>query len=318
MKTLFRFFLLFLAIGLVGFCRLQRLEQKLAPDYREFISKVGYIISKEERRTFLELPDEKKPVFIEEFWRRRDPDPDTEENEFKIQYLNRVEMAGKLFRQLGRPGWLTDRGRMYILFGPPTARVIDSAGLIDTPPCRETWHYWEYPLIFLDEDCSGDFRLITSLGSAELTYMHEVNRAQDIMQSLLKRKKDDSSFRFDIGAKIDERTDSSLVARLILKIYYKTLSYIQEGELYFSRFDTVITITTQKGDILWSMEKATEVRLRENELGKMAKEHFRSEIPLLIKDANVLSRLGKESLRLRVTLSSQADNTRKSRSVPFK
>jgi hypothetical protein len=66
------------------------------------------------------------------------------------------------------------------------------------------------------------------------------------------------------------------------------------------------------------MEKATEVRLRENELGKMAKEHFRSEIPLLIKDANVLSRLGKESLRLRVTLSSQADNTRKSRSVPFK
>ena len=65
-------------------CHYYQLERKLDPDNAEFLSKVRYIIKPKERKIFLELPDTEKSDFIDEFWRRRDPDPDTEENEFKM------------------------------------------------------------------------------------------------------------------------------------------------------------------------------------------------------------------------------------------
>lgn len=63
----------------------------------EFLSKVRYIINKKERKIFLELPDSEKERFKDEFWERRDPDPETEENEFKMEYFNRIEKANDLF-----------------------------------------------------------------------------------------------------------------------------------------------------------------------------------------------------------------------------
>ena len=76
--------LFFISIMLVfPSCRYQRLKKELHPDDADFLSKVRYIITKEEEHLFLETPDSEKDKFRQEFWERRDPDPYTEENELK-------------------------------------------------------------------------------------------------------------------------------------------------------------------------------------------------------------------------------------------
>ena len=85
---------------------------------------VKYIITDEEREAFLKLSnDEERDAFIEQFWLRRDPTPDTPENEFKEEHYRRIAYANEHFAS-GIPGWRTDRGRIYIVFGP--ADEIDS------------------------------------------------------------------------------------------------------------------------------------------------------------------------------------------------
>src|SRR6185437_7283174 len=79
---------------------------------------VAYIITDEERKAFRTLQnDEEREQFIEQFWLRRDPSPDTEENEYKEEHYRRIAYANERFAS-GVPGWRTDRGRIYITFGP--------------------------------------------------------------------------------------------------------------------------------------------------------------------------------------------------------
>jgi GWxTD domain-containing protein len=128
MNKLLYSLLIILSLLLLLSCRLYQLERKLDPENAEFLSKVSYIITKEERKIFLELPDKEKEKFREEFWKRRDPDLETEENEFKTEYFKRLERAAEIFMGEGRPGWLTDRGRIYVLFGPPADRMTYPMG----------------------------------------------------------------------------------------------------------------------------------------------------------------------------------------------
>jgi GWxTD domain-containing protein len=88
--------------------------------YRRWVNEdVAYIITKDERRAFLALQtDEERENFIEHFWRRRDPNPDTEENEYREEYYERIAYANERFAS-GIPGWKTDRGRIYIAWGKP-------------------------------------------------------------------------------------------------------------------------------------------------------------------------------------------------------
>src|SRR6516162_11402263 len=80
---------------------------------------VAYIITDEERAAFKRLTtDEEREQFIEQFWLRRDPSPDSIENEFKEEHYRRIAYANENFAS-GIPGWKTDRGRIYIKFGPP-------------------------------------------------------------------------------------------------------------------------------------------------------------------------------------------------------
>jgi len=76
-------------------------------------------MTKVEKNIFNHLPDkESREDFIKDFWAKRDPDPETEENEFKTEFFRRIEYANQRFRE-GPPGWKTDRGRIYIYLGPP-------------------------------------------------------------------------------------------------------------------------------------------------------------------------------------------------------
>jgi GWxTD domain-containing protein len=101
------------------------LKHELGKTYKKWLSEdVAWIITDEERKAFMLLSnDEERDSFIEAFWQRRDPTPDTEENEFKEEHYRRIAYANEHFAA-GIPGWKTDRGHMYIVFGP--ADEIDS------------------------------------------------------------------------------------------------------------------------------------------------------------------------------------------------
>src|SRR6476661_1734838 len=96
------------------------LKQELSKPYKKWLDEdVAYIITDEERAAFRQLSnDEERDNFIEAFWQRRDPTPDTEENEYKEEHYQRIAYANEHFAA-GVPGWRTDRGRIYIVFGKP-------------------------------------------------------------------------------------------------------------------------------------------------------------------------------------------------------
>src|SRR5580700_5464900 len=101
------------------------LKIELSKVYKKWLNEdVVWIITDQERAAFKQLSnDEERDNFIEAFWQRRDPTPDTEENEYKEDHYRRIAYANEHFAA-GIPGWKTDRGRMYIMYGP--ADEVDS------------------------------------------------------------------------------------------------------------------------------------------------------------------------------------------------
>jgi GWxTD domain-containing protein len=113
----------------------KQLKHELSQDDKKWLDQdVRWIISDEEKKAFMQLSnEEEREQFIESFWDRRNPDPDSEDNEFKDEHYRRIEYADEHYAA-GMPGWLTDRGRIYIVFGPPDE--IDahpSGGSYDRP-----------------------------------------------------------------------------------------------------------------------------------------------------------------------------------------
>ena len=157
----------------------EKLRQEESVDYygKWLNEDVKYIISDEERSVFnaLTTPEEKEQ-FIEQFWFRRDPDPRSSENEFKTEHYRRIAYANEKFTS-GDPGWLTDRGKVYITWGPPAniisrptggayVRTIEEGGGTTTVYPYEKWsyHYIEglgpnIELEFVDPTESGEFKL---------------------------------------------------------------------------------------------------------------------------------------------------------------
>jgi len=122
----------------------QKKRGDLLPDlstpYRKWIDEdVVYIITDDERQAFERLTtDEEREHFIEQFWARRDPTPGTPENEFKAEHYRRIAYSNQHFNDdPATPGWASDRGRIYIVYGPPD-EIDDHSS--DNPPYQE-WLY---------------------------------------------------------------------------------------------------------------------------------------------------------------------------------
>ena len=156
----------------------KKLRQELETPYRKWLNEdVSYIITDEERAAFKRLQtDEEREQFIENFWLRRDPTPDTIENEFKEEHYRRIAYANEHYAS-GIPGWKTDRGRIYITYGPPD-EIEDhsSGGFYERPPeegggqtSTFPFQQWRYRYIdgignnviieFVDPTMSGEFRM---------------------------------------------------------------------------------------------------------------------------------------------------------------
>ncbi|MCA1629858.1 MAG: GWxTD domain-containing protein [Acidobacteria bacterium] len=156
-------------------------KPELKKVYKDWLSEdVAYIITDEERKAFKKLAtDEEREQYIEAFWRRRDPDPDTDENEYKEEYYERVAYANEHFAS-GIPGWKTDRGRIYIMFGKPDEKeshpaggsyqreIYEGGGNTSTYPF-EKWFYRYIEGVgsgveieFVDPTGSGEYRIARS------------------------------------------------------------------------------------------------------------------------------------------------------------
>jgi len=156
----------------------RNVKPELKKAYKDWLDKdVTYIITDEEKKAFKKLAtDDERERFIEEFWRRRDPDPDTDENEFKEEYYERIAYANENFAS-GIPGWKTDRGRIWIMYGKPDGRETHPmGGSYDRPSYEgggntstypfETWFYRYIPGVgsgieieFVDPTGSGEYRI---------------------------------------------------------------------------------------------------------------------------------------------------------------
>jgi GWxTD domain-containing protein len=137
-------------------------RDKLSPESKTFYRSARLIMTGQEDKIWKHLPDEdSRKEFIKDFWAKRDPDPDTEDNEYKRMFEARVAYANKRFRE-GGLGMNTDRGRIYIFLGPPDK--TEEYNSLGNPTAgnayRLWWIYYGYRLgiEFLDERGFGVFK----------------------------------------------------------------------------------------------------------------------------------------------------------------
>jgi len=156
----------------------KQLYKELATPYKKWLDEdVTYILSGDERKGFLQLQtNEEREQYIEAFWQRRNPDQDSPENVFKEEHYRRIAYANEHFGA-GVQGWRTDRGRMYITWGPPTSKESHVNGDYYQRPLAEgggdtkthAWEKWNYNYIealgsdvdleFVDPSGTNEFHL---------------------------------------------------------------------------------------------------------------------------------------------------------------
>ena len=135
------------------FTRQKALHNELSDTYKTWLNQdVVWIISDEEKKAFRNLSnDEERDAFIEQYWLRRNPDPDSQDNEFREEHYRRIAYANEHFAA-GKPGWKTDRGHIYIAYGKPDSidshpsggsyeRPMEEGGGETSTFPFEVWHY---------------------------------------------------------------------------------------------------------------------------------------------------------------------------------
>ena len=158
----------------------KELEKELSGPWKKWLNEdVVYIITDAEKKAFSQLKtDDERQQFVEAFWQRRDPTPDTEENEYKEEHYRRIAYANDHYAS-GIPGWKTDRGMIYIKFGPADEIESHPSGGTYNRPIEEgggetsTYPFedWTYRYIegvgsnikieFVDTTMSGEYKIST-------------------------------------------------------------------------------------------------------------------------------------------------------------
>jgi len=156
----------------------KELKQELKGPYKKWVDQdVHWIITDQELKAFKSLSnDEERDAFIEAFWQRRNPNPDSPENEFREEHYRRIEYANEHFAA-GKPGWKTDRGHIYIAYGKPDStdshpsggtydRPMDEGGGTTSTYPFEVWHYRyiegigeNIDIEFVDTCMCGDYHM---------------------------------------------------------------------------------------------------------------------------------------------------------------
>jgi GWxTD domain-containing protein len=279
-------------------CRFSRIEKDLSPEHGDFLSKVRYIITKKERKLFLNLPLFEKENFIKEFWKKRDPDPETEVNEFKERYFKRIEEANHLFKEGGTPGWLQDRGRIYILLGPPEGREQYPTGYTFDGRPMEIWYYGFYPIIFIDYSYIGDY---------ELYLLSAQHVAQLLKASIdLKPEVKMEGLIFDFDLNLEKLPGSKINVQI--KVPYKNIWLVERDDKLETILLLSLEVFSDSKKKVWDFNEEYSISLDQNEImGTLGKNYV---IPVDIE-------LSQGKYRMKILLENKTDGKKVKKTIKF-
>jgi len=195
LKSVVLFFLFFSEIVFISPFLL---SSDLPERYRKWLEEeVVYLITPKEKEVFLKLQsDRERDIFIEAFWKQRDPTPGTPRNEFREEHYRRLNYANQfLGRGTGKPGWKTDQGRIYIILGPPN-NIEKYEDLNGVYPAQVWFYYGDtryglpaaFNIIFYKKGGGGEYVLYSPSddGPQALVadYMYNARDARDAYQML--------------------------------------------------------------------------------------------------------------------------------------
>jgi GWxTD domain-containing protein len=158
-------------------------EEELPPNYREFLKLTRYIILPQEEEVFMQLTNNRdRDIFIETFWKQRDPTAGTPENEYKEEHIKRFRYANEhLGRGTPKEGWMTDMGKIYIILGPP-ASVESFEATQGLYPVR-VWYYYgdrekglpaHFGIVFFQRHGAGEFKLYDPVSDGPGSLLEQV------------------------------------------------------------------------------------------------------------------------------------------------
>lgn len=252
-------------------CFLRPALSSLDPESREFLSKVRYLIGKDERTAFLGLADpEDRKSFIEDFWRKRDPDPDTEVNEFKIEYFARIDGANFLFKEGTTPGWMSERGRLYITLGPPENRVTYPRGVTFYGKPTEVWYYGFFPVMFVDDNWTANYRLDPQ-SAAQIGEMTKT-------QVMLRPKVGSDSWMKDVLLEIQKAGPGE--ASVLVKLPYKDIWLNLDGDRMTTMLRLSVEATDAAGARAWQEEQSYPLSFSKDEFMKIRGETYLIKVPI--------------------------------------
>lgn len=275
-KTLFILFLIYSLILLS--CASYKLEKGADLESKEFFSIVRYIITKQERKTFLNLPSPERKNFIEEFWEKRDPDPDTEINEFKEEYFNRIEEANLLFKEGSTPGWLQERGRVFITLGPPDTRTTYPRGTSLYGKPTEIWYYGFFPVVFIDDNWTGYYKL----DPLSAQHIAEINKTQVDYRPKVPMGK----VVFDFNLNAEKVKEGEALFRV--EIPFKNIWLTEKENLLQTTLEVSMEVFNQDEKSIWQYKENYEVSLTEEDLVEFIDKKYLIKVSANIQPGNYI------------------------------
>jgi GWxTD domain-containing protein len=264
----------FIASVLLFSCSMGRMPKNLKPEEQEFFSYVRYIITGEERKIFLNLPPSERPRFIEEFWKRRDLDPETEVNEYKNEYLKRIEEAKHLFPEGGTSGWLTDRGRIYVLLGPPEQRESYPRGYSFYGVPMEIWRYGFYEMFFFDRRWNGNFEL----DAQNAMMIADINTAQMNLRARVEKGATEGAAMSNF--KIDFRLIGDRSQLVVISLPYRDIWFTSEKEKFKADMEAAWEVYDADDQRIQEGSKSASLDWTQKELKEHTGQEFSIEFPL--------------------------------------
>ena len=236
----------------------RKAKNALPDEDKNFISSVRYLITGKERKIFVYLGQKERTEFIAEFWKKRDPTPESEENEYKDTYYQRMKEANDLFVSSGKNGWLSDRGRTYILFGPPERRDKYPMGYSFYEPPIEVWYYGMFPIIFIDQHRDGTYKI----NYRDYTYLQQITQAEMILHPKYK------IWNKSLIAKIKIEKSETGKQTVQADIPYKAIVFHKKKDKYIGVLILELEIFN-KNEETKTIKKNVEIVLTKKELNKL-------------------------------------------------
>jgi GWxTD domain-containing protein len=291
-------------------------KEPLSAASRQWLEEVvPYIITPREKDVFINLPTElDRGQFIETFWKKRDPNPRTPENEFKLEYYRRFAMANKFFGTGGIPGWRTDRGRFYVLLGPPKEIERDltssvSALTMSQGP-KETWQYWDLPnpnlpynleFVFVDKYGTGNYVLEqtlkmdqgnnTTFDPSTLTFQFDYleNLAEAMknpfenlekLKGVITTQVTYNLIPFQYGAFSFKGTEKKTLVPLLVAMPYASVPSKRSGFDYFFSLNLTVNVSNPLGQVVFEASKDLNFKKTATELAGLLDTSFRFQTSL--------------------------------------